>query len=106
MQSDILAVESSDLSRILLSYKYRTAGKFGIPVVSSTYIDACQAAGTLFPTRDYLLETAAKSENFKSGKINGENIFFFFFFLFMFSFSSANIYMAADTVIWTSTSSS
>ena len=96
MQSYILAVEGTDLSRILLSYKYRTASKFGIPVVSSRYIDACQTAGTLLPTGDYLLETAAKSENFKSGKITGENISLFLFF------STTIIYMAADVITWNS----
>ena len=65
-------MESSDLSRMLSSYKYRTAGKFAIPVVSATYIDDCEAAGRLFPTVDYLLDTAAKSESFSSGKITCE----------------------------------
>ncbi|XP_078486289.1 protein mono-ADP-ribosyltransferase PARP4 [Ciona intestinalis] len=51
------------------SYKTRRALKLGIPVVSSSYIDACIHENTLLDTDDYALGGATKSKSFKKGKI-------------------------------------
>ena len=51
------------------SYKIKTATKYGIPVVSVDYIDACIGNGKLLNTDEYILFGENASKSFKSGKI-------------------------------------
>ena len=52
-----------------LSYRVKTAMKYGIPVVSVDFIDACIASGKLLDTDDFVLLGERASTSFSSGKI-------------------------------------
>ncbi|XP_065198502.1 protein mono-ADP-ribosyltransferase PARP4-like isoform X2 [Sycon ciliatum] len=68
-QSAMLVADGSDVEKLATSYKYRTATKFGIPIVSTQYVLDCEAVDKRLPVGKYLLATAAKAQKFKSGKI-------------------------------------
>ena len=61
----------NDPEKVEMSYKCRTAGKYGVPVVSVDYVHACVKADKLQNTDDFLLMGKGKSDDFKSGKITG-----------------------------------
>jgi len=53
------------------SYKCSMGVKFGLPVVSTAWIQASLNAGHLANTDDFLLLGRSKSEGLKQGKISG-----------------------------------
>ena len=53
------------------TYKARTALKYGVPVVSLTFIDDCLKAERLLVADDYIAVGQTKAEEFGSGKIVG-----------------------------------
>ena len=53
------------------TYKARTALKYGVPVVSLTFIDDCLKAERLLEADGYIAVGQTKAEEFGSGKIVG-----------------------------------
>ena len=61
----------NDAEKADISYKVKMASKYGIPIISMTYIDKCVEAGILLNTDDYIMVGKTKAQELGSGKISG-----------------------------------
>lgn len=61
----------NDAEKAEWSYKCKMGAKYGIPVVSVEWIQACVSTGQLQNTDNFLLVGKSKSESLKEGKISG-----------------------------------
>ena len=68
-QTTHLVVNNADKSAE--SYKGRMAQKYGIPIVSTSFIDASVESGELVEPDDFLVVGKTAAEQFQTGKIIG-----------------------------------
>ena len=61
----------NDAEKADISYKVKMASKYGIPIISMTYIDKCVETGELLNTDDYIMVGKTKAQELGSGKITG-----------------------------------
>ena len=69
--SQVTHLVVNDVEKAKDSYKSRMAAKWGIPVVSLDFIDACLEAGTLLEPDKFIVVGKTASEQLSSGKIVG-----------------------------------